>query len=225
MIHIKYYLILIVFIFINSTNSIAQKLVPFDISFHLKEKYRLEKNDSIQIESCKFYISNINFYSNSSVLYSNSNFFKFVDFKSDSSLIITTQIPSNLFPDCISFDIGIDSNINKLGIQGGDLDPTNGMYWSWQSGYINFKLEGYSPKCNSRKNKFQYHIGGFTADNYSLQTVFIQNINRNNASIDIDLYTFFHQIDLEKETSVMVPGKRAVEIAKIVKGMFRASKK
>ena len=102
----------------------------------------MEKLNDIQIETCKFYISNIKFYSNSSVLYGNSNFYKLIDFKSDTSVVITTQIPSNIYVDAISFDLGIDSNVNKQGIQGGDLDPTMGMYWSWQSGYINFKLEG-----------------------------------------------------------------------------------
>lgn len=221
---IKNCTLLFVFFISSYSNLYSQKLVPFDISFQLIGIKSLEKLNDIQIETCKFYISNIKFNSNSSVLYGNSNFYKLIDFKSDTSVVITTQIPSNIYVDAISFDLGIDSNVNKQGIQGGDLDPTMGMYWSWQSGYINFKLEGISPKCNTRKNKFQYHIGGFTADQYPLQTINIHKTNKNNASIAIDLITFFNYIALDKEPSIMIPGKRAVELSNIVKSMFSASK-
>ncbi len=213
-----------IFIFLFSSfllkESNAQKLVPFEIKF----KVNLPKDTSIKIETLKFYISDLKISNKNSIVFEDKNFYKLVDISNDTVATITSQVPSNLLFDKISFNLGIDSNTNKTGIQGGDLDPSHGMYWSWQSGYINFKLEGISPKCNTRKNKFQYHIGGFTADQYPLQTINIHKTNKNNASIAIDLITFFNYIALDKEPSIMIPGKRAVELSNIVKSMFSASK-
>ena len=59
----------------------------------------------------------------------------------------------------IYFQIGIDSLTNVSGDLDGDLDPALGMYWAWNSGYINMKLEGKSSSCKSVKKEFQFHIG------------------------------------------------------------------
>ncbi|MBX7204752.1 MAG: hypothetical protein K1X81_04975 [Bacteroidia bacterium] len=58
----------------------------------------------------------------------------------------------------IKFIIGVDSLRNVSGAQTGALDPGNGMFWTWSSGYIQFKLEGTT--VNPSGN-FAYHIGGF----------------------------------------------------------------
>ena len=68
----------------------------------------------------------------------------------------------------------------------GVLDPAssmdNGMYWTWNSGYIFFKMEGSSPAAPADptgNRKFRYHIGGFGG--YSAKT--FNNIK----SVSIDL--------------------------------------
>ena len=35
------------------------------------------------------------------------------------------------------------------------------MYWTWQSGYINFKIEGRIKTDNKPWQKIEYHIGGY----------------------------------------------------------------
>jgi len=35
------------------------------------------------------------------------------------------------------------------------------MFWTWNSGYIFFKLEGNSPVSTQPNGKIEYHIGGF----------------------------------------------------------------
>ena len=54
---------------------------------------------------------------------------------------------------------------------GGDLDPTKGMYWAWQSGYINFKMEGSCSQCLATKNNFEFHLGGYQQPFYAMQTI------------------------------------------------------
>ncbi|MGR3812098.1 MbnP family protein [Jiulongibacter sp. NS-SX5] len=68
----------------------------------------------------------------------------------------------------ISFIIGVDSvkSISDVSQRVGVLDPASygddNMYWSWNMGYIFFKMEGYSSAASATPdNKFAYHIGGF----------------------------------------------------------------
>lgn len=216
-----------VFTFIThlySTNySYAQKIVPTEITFRLQGKELLKK-DSIQITTCKFYISNLTYYYQNAIVFKSPNFFRLIDLSEDSIANITSQIPSNLLYDKLAFDVGIDSTVNKLGVQEGELDPTKGMYWAWQSGYINFKLEGTSPKCNTRKNRFQFHIGGFLPNQYAIQTININNPNKANTKIDVNLTNFINRINLKEEPSVMIPGKRAIEISNFFQDTFQQGK-
>ncbi len=78
----------------------------------------------------------------------------------------------------LTFIVGVDSLRNTMNIsrRTGVLDPAssmdNGMYWSWNSGYIFFKIEGESPAAPADptgNHKFRYHIGGFGG--YSAPTI------------------------------------------------------
>lgn len=194
-------------------SSVAQTLVPFNLTF----KVIAPTDTSIKVETFKFYISDLKLVQHNTIVFSNSNFYKLIDLSKDLTQTITTSIPSNLYFDKIIFNLGIDSNTNKMGIQGGDLDPTNEMYWSWQSGYINIKLEGSSSKCKTRKNKFQFHIGGFLADQYALQTIELPTHSNYQQYITINLNNFFNSVDISKVNSIMIPGKEAIGIAEEVK--------
>jgi hypothetical protein len=99
--------------------------------------------------------------------------------------------------DEIQFSIGIDSLTNVSGAMGGDLDPVNGMYWSWQSGYINFKVEGNSEKSGAVHKDFQFHIGGYLKPFETLQTVILP-LKRNQNVIFVDVSRFLSEIDLKK---------------------------
>ncbi len=57
----------------------------------------------------------------------------------------------------------MDSARNCSGIQSGALDPVNGMFWTWNTGYIFFKLEGRAAASHSTGNTIEYHIGGYKA--------------------------------------------------------------
>lgn len=70
----------------------------------------------------------------------------------------------------ITFTIGVDSLKSASAVEErtGVLDIASygddNMYWSWNSGYIFFKLEGISsaaPANSAGLNKYQYHVGGY----------------------------------------------------------------
>lgn len=60
----------------------------------------------------------------------------------------------------IEFLLGVDDARNHAGAQSGALDPAQGMFWTWKSGYIFLKAEGNSPASPASARTFSYHVGG-----------------------------------------------------------------
>jgi hypothetical protein len=68
------------------------------------------------------------------------------------------NIPAGTYTQ-IKFLVGVDSTRNVSGAQTGALDPANGMFWSWTTGYIFHLLEG--KVVSSGDSTFKHHVGGF----------------------------------------------------------------
>jgi hypothetical protein len=81
--------------------------------------------------------------------------------EADSLSKIIVLKTSELKIKAIEFLLGVDSVKNVSGVQTGALDPMNGMFWTWNSGYIMAKLEGVSSAAKVPGNLFSYHVGGF----------------------------------------------------------------
>ncbi len=71
----------------------------------------------------------------------------------------------------ISFMIRVDSLQNISGVKTGILDPANGMFWTWNSGYIFAKLEGQSDSSHAPAHSFGWDIGGFRQQQNALRTI------------------------------------------------------
>ena len=124
----------------------------------------------------------------------------------------------------ISFLIGTDSITNVSGILEGPLDPIRGMYWTWNSGYINFKLEGKVVGKSGSEKSFEYHIGGYLSPHATARTVqFDVHPDAENITIKIQLDEWLKQIDLEVLPSVMIPGKEAMTLAEELVNVFKVS--
>jgi hypothetical protein len=135
---------------------------------------------------------------------------------------ITLSVPSNTLYNSINFGIGIDSATNSKGVFGGALDPTKGMYWTWQSGYINFKLEGISDKCATRKNRFQYHLGGYQEPLNLYQEISLEIPSESKEIvIDVDISELVLNLDLENTNQIMSPNAEALKIAKLLPQIFK----
>jgi hypothetical protein len=177
--------------------------------------------DSVHINTFRFYLSNIQLLQGDKVVYSTKQKHYLVDAEQVNSLNIALNNPKKRAFDHIRFDLGVDSSTQMAGALGGDLDPTKDMYWTWQSGYIHCKIEGYSPICATHKHLFQYHIGGYQSPFNSLQTIVLPVNNVHNAAaIYIDLLPFFEQIDLSKTAEIMSPSHNAVHIARLLATLF-----
>lgn len=58
------------------------------------------------------------------------------------------------------FIFGVDATNNSTGEQSGDLDPSNGMFWSWATGYIFSKHEGKFLNSSNTEQNLELHLGG-----------------------------------------------------------------
>ena len=179
--------------------------------------------DSLQITTLRFYLSNFRLLKGQNVVWAEPKSYHLVDVESPNSTQFSLILPKNLNFDVLKCDLGIDSLTNTEGAKDGDLDPTKGMYWAWQSGYINLKLEGTSRLCPTRKNKFQFHIGGFLGTEYALQTL---DFPLNKASthpfyLKFDVQDFLSTIDLKTQHTFMGPSEEAVGMAKKIATIFK----
>lgn len=119
--------------------------------------------ESYTVKTFKFYIHDIVLKTASGVEFPiGSTVHYFVNFADTASLRIPLSVTAKEYTS-ISFKIGVDSTRNFSGAQTGALDPTNGMFWTWNTGYIMAKLEGNSPVSTASNNAFEYHIGGYKA--------------------------------------------------------------
>ncbi len=187
------------------------------------KKY-MTKSDTLEIETVKFYLSNIEIeFDDKSKIKPKNNYY-LIDWDNPKSFFIPIASRQNKIVSKVTFNIGVDSTASVSGALSGNLDPTNGMYWAWQSGYINMKIEGKSNSCKTRKNQFQFHLGGYLKPNYAIRKIEIpiQKNQIQNEAIKViaDLGNLFSEISLKETNSIMIPGKAAMEIADLSAKIF-----
>ena len=191
------------------------------LPLELDKNYILEDSSWYKFSTCRFYLSNLSFFKDGKLKEKVNEFYLF-DLEDTSSFSITFK---NEDFDNLSFSIGIDSSTNVAGILDGTLDPINGMYWAWNSGYINFKLEGTSSESTEKNKSFEFHLGGYLAPFQTIQTVNLPiEKNLNDILIRFDLYTFIIGVDLKKSNNVMIPGINAVKLSVLLPQLFTISK-
>ena len=214
--------LLSVLLFLLSLHSSAQEKITIKNELQFSSKplvlhtnYSEFAKDTLSFETVKFYISNIQILYKNGAITKEKNSFHLLDFENTESLQFELEKSTEKIQ-AISFSIGIDSLTNVSGALGGDLDATKGMYWAWQSGYINLKIEGKSSSCNTRKNKFQFHIGGYLKPFYAMKTVvlpIINNITNNTLTLKYDISKLFSNINLKEFNTVMIPNEKAVQFS------------
>ena len=87
-----------------------------------------------------------------------------------------------------------------MGVQSGALDPVNGMFWAWNTGYIFLKLEGNSSYSKSPAGIFEFHIGGYKQPS--------------NAIRKVDLNLSIRPLNIAAKTSVIDIKVNAAEVLK-----------
>ena len=114
----------------------------------------------------------------------------------------------------VSFLLGTDSLMNVSGILEGPLDPINGMYWAWNSGYINLKAEGTIQDSTGSTSLFEFHIGGYMPPNATAKALsFELDLEKQNPTIVVQMNEWMEFAFRNGIHSLMIPGKTAIVLA------------
>lgn len=193
--------------------------------------YVSSANDTFSVDLLKYYISNVQLVTASGYTYTEVESYYLVDHSQPNSLhLMIKKVPSNQFSS-INFTIGVDSTRNVSGSQTGALDPSNDMFWTWNSGYIMAKMEGHSPQSPEPTHKIVYHIGGFSGKFSGIRKVSLAfpndaNVTKNHIPIlnlKADLYQWFMQPSFSDfYTSYLITsnGKESKDMADNYANMF-----
>jgi len=138
---------------VNVTNVIGTE------AFHLDSTYTNAAGEAYHAYLLKYYISHmalVNENGERVALYAH----ELIDQSVPSSLELQNiEIPDGHYTS-LEFNLGVDSLHNHTGDQAGDLDPMYGMIWTWNTGYIFFKHEGYFTSSTSgTEQPLIYHYG------------------------------------------------------------------
>jgi hypothetical protein len=189
--------------------------------------------EDYKVTSFKFYVSKISLLQElpTPVARKEDGFF-LVDASKPASQIIEVQLNSNPFTR-LMFQIGIDSIYNVSGAQTGALDPLNGMFWTWNSGYIMAKLEGSSSLSSGLNNTFTYHIGGFRDGEKTQREIVLplpnqpewvlEKTNITEMVIDVNLDKWFrskNDLPISSIAEHMSPGPIAIKYADNYANLF-----
>lgn len=153
----------------SNTSTTGKLILSFEAMFgdsvlvFNNKTYITQNGDSVNISTFKYYISNIQLIKTDNSTYTVPESYLLVNHNASGSMASFTlsNIPVGQYKG-IKMLIGVDSARNVSGAQTDALDPSNGMFWSWSTGYIMMKLEGTSPQVGWTSKTFQFHIGGFS---------------------------------------------------------------
>jgi endonuclease/exonuclease/phosphatase family metal-dependent hydrolase len=202
--------------------------------FNLKNT-PLEYVDSLlHVETLKCYVGHIELLDMNKQIIGRDTFsYRLIDFKNSNSLNFSINSNSS-YASYVRLTLGVDSITNAAGVHCCALDPANGMYWSWQSGYIQFKLEG-KEKDGTALN---LHLGGFSNAHMSSITDEIPihrwvttgpllppNERQQGILVKLDLSTFIECVNANKEYSLMSPNSHVQEYMRKLGSSFSATLK
>jgi hypothetical protein len=179
--------------------------------------------DTFTVTTFHYYISNIRLRATDNTEYSETESYHLVKAEDAASLQFTlANVPVKHY-ESITFMIGVDSARNCSGAQTGALDPVNGHFWSWNSGYIMAKFEGVSPQSMAAGNIVMYHIGGYTGVNNTIKTVTLPLATHANVTtsatpqirLKADLAEWFspNTVSFANVNTIHMPGANAKMIA------------
>ncbi len=177
---------------------------------NLESLYSNALGQSFTVTNFKYYIGKIKLKSTEGKVYSSREYFLTDERDEASKQVVLNDIPEGNYTS-IEFILGVDSLHNCSGAQEGALDPTNGMFWAWNTGYIFLKLEGKSPESKSQGNIFEYHIGGYKNPTNCIRKI---NLSFKNKSLGIGQKTSLRLI-LKADVGQVLKEPLSIDFAKL----------
>lgn len=185
----------------------------------LQDTFAVGDSDKAVLETLRFYVSGIRLCQDDSLVWAEPQSFHLYDLENTEAFQL--DLPTPLVFNRIRFFVGIDSLTNVSGAMGGALDPTNGMYWTWQSGYINMKLEGRSLSSKHPRKEFQLHLGGYETPYNTLQKIDLA-VGHAEPTLRVffDVERLMKAADIARRSHIMSPCPEAVLLSRIMATCF-----
>ncbi|MBV9988378.1 MAG: hypothetical protein JO301_11920 [Chitinophagaceae bacterium] len=180
--------------------------------------------DTVTIQRFRYYVSNFALVDKNGRIHTLPEQYFLVDEADPASKTIVLGVPASAELIGVRFMLGVDSARNVSGVQTGVLDPSRGMFWTWNSGYVMAKLEGSSPSAHVAGNIFTYHIGGYRQPMSTMRFIELP-IASSAATLDIvaDINRWFKgnsELHIGATPVCHSPGALAARIADNYAGMF-----
>ncbi|MFL9482362.1 MbnP family protein [Chitinophagaceae bacterium LWZ2-11] len=179
------------------------------------------------VNKFKYYVSNITIIDGKGQAFPIADSYFLIDEADSLSKSIKIQTPVNNIT-AIEFLVGVDSLKNVSGVQTGVLDPMNGMFWTWSTGYVYAKLEGRAPISKAPSHYYSYHVGGYKPGENALRKIklslpagIVKNIS--NITITTDILKWFQSVENIKIAETPLchePGNLASRLANNYATMF-----
>ena len=187
-------------------------------ALELEQVYLNENKDSISFSTLKMYFSDFRFREKLSGGITEIDTLIFYDLADSSTHVFFKNLEISNYDD-VSFTLGLDSGKNVSGELENAYDPLLGMYWAWNTGYVNLKLAGKSSLVLTKTHDFEFHLGGYR---YPLATAQNIKVDLNDQYIYFDLEKLFSEsINLSKNHHIMLPGKDAFLISQGLSDCFK----
>ena len=182
--------------------------------------YINEFGENYTISKLRYYISNLCFITSSPAVTVKNTFLA----DAGKENIFRIKKPSGEIKG-ITFQVGVDSLLNCSGAQSGALDPLNDMFWTWNSGYVMFKLEGTGDSSHADLHRIEQHIGGYKGNYKSMRQVklYFKNGVPDNLTIQLDLDKYWsglNKIHIARTPIITTVGEGAKRSADNFPGMF-----
>ena len=184
----------------------------------LQHVYLTQNNDSISFSILKIYFSDFRFKDKISGRITSIDTLIFYDLADSSTHSFFNNLNLSNY-ESVAFTLGLDSSKNVSGELENAYDPLLGMYWAWNTGYINLKIMGESSAVPTNSHKFEFHLGGYRSPFATAQNI---QIDLNDQYIYFDLEKLFSEnINLTKNHHIMLPCKDAFLISQGLSACFK----
>ena len=191
----------------QSVVTIHHQVTLGDAKVVLGEWQKSDSNVSIRIDNLRWYVSLPPAGKKGSKAW-------LLDLADASSLDQQMSRPVN---NKISLLFGVDSAIQVGGVGTGALDPLRGMYWTWQTGYVQWKMEG-AIRVDGVESPLELHLGGFDGATkaQAMLSDYLVYPTTNSVIAQWDLSPFIAQILDQKKYGVMSPSPIARDYCRII---------
>lgn len=135
----------------------------------LNTPYTTLLNDQLLFTQFNYYVSNIQLKKADGTVWKQDESYHLLktdDQNNGQFTLNLKDVPQGQYTE-VAFSIGVDPLRNSSGAQEGALDPINGMFWTWKTGYMFVRSEGFYLQNNQKQGAWVYHTG----DDASYQTI------------------------------------------------------